>query len=180
MRGFRTERAGDGHRALELWRAARPDLILLDVMMPELDGFEVARRVRSEDATPIIMLTARDDEIDKLLGLGADDYIVKPYSPREVVARIKAVLRRAEGKMVPPEVFHVGAIEIDLGRYLARCGDRRIDLMVSELKLLAALARDPGLVKSRPELLAVVGDPERFRRRADRRCPRQEPASQAR
>ncbi len=162
--GFRTERAGDGHRALELWRAARPDLILLDVMMPELDGFEVARRVRSEDATPIIMLTARDDEIDKLLGLGlgADDYIVKPYSPREVVARIKAVLRRAEGKMVPPEVFHVGAIEVDLGRYLAHCGDRRIDLTVSELKLLAALARDPGLVKSRPELLAVVGDPERF------------------
>ena len=89
--GFHTERAKDGARALELWRAARPDLILLDLMLPVVDGLEVARRVRTESAVPIIMLTAKDDEVDKLLGLGlgADDYVVKPYSPREVVARVQ-------------------------------------------------------------------------------------------
>jgi two-component system response regulator BaeR/two-component system response regulator AdeR len=162
--GYRTERAGDGLRALELWRASRPDLILLDVMLPELDGFEVARRVRADGDTPIIMLTARDDEIDKLLGLGlgADDYVVKPYSPREVMARIKAVLRRAEGRLAPPERFSVGRIEVDLAAYRASCDGVPLDLTVSELKLLAALARDPGRVRTRPELLAVVGDPERF------------------
>ena len=162
--GYRTERAHDGRRALELWRAARPDLILLDVMLPQLDGFEVARRVRAESEVPIIMLTARDEEVDKLvgLGLGADDYVVKPYSPREVVARVKAVLRRARGQLLPAELFRVGAIEVDLGRYQARCGDDPVDLTVSELKLLAELAREPGLVRGRPELLAAVGDPERF------------------
>lgn len=162
--GYRTERAGSGLRALELWRASRPDLILLDVMLPELDGFEVARRVRAETDTPIIMLTARDDEIDKLLGLGlgADDYVVKPYSPREVMARIKAVLRRAEGRLAPPEIFRVGRVEVDLAGYRASCDGAALDLTVSELKLLAALARDPGRVRTRPELLAVVGDPERF------------------
>ena len=137
--GYRTERAGDGLRALELWRASRPDLILLDVMLPELDGFEVARRVRADGDTPIIMLTARDDEIDKLLGLGlgADDYVVKPYSPREVMARIKAVLRRAEGRLAPPERFSVGRIEVDLAAYRASCDGVPLDLTVSELKLLA-------------------------------------------
>ena len=92
--GYRTERASSGPRALELWRAARPDL-----MLPGMDGLEVARRVRAESPLPIIMLTARDEEIDRLLGLGigADDYVVKPYSPREVVARVRAVLRRAGG-----------------------------------------------------------------------------------
>ena len=162
--GYHTERTGNGRRALELWRASRPDLILLDVMLPDLDGFEIARQVRSESDIPIIMLTARDHEIDKLLGLGlgADDYVVKPYSPREVMARIKAVLRRAEGRLAPPEVFRVGGVVVDLAGYRASCDGEEVDLTVSELKLLAALARDPGRVKTRPELLAVVGDPERF------------------
>lgn len=162
--GFRIERAKDGERALELWRAAKPDMILLDVMLPLMDGFEVARRIRTESGVPIIMLTARDEEIDKLLGLGlgADDYVVKPYSPREVVARIKAVLRRSSGQMVAPEQFKVGRLELDLGKYEARCGDNLIDLTVSELKLLAALAKEPGRVKGRPELLVASGDPERF------------------
>jgi DNA-binding response OmpR family regulator len=162
--GFRTERARDGQRGLELWRAARPDLILLDVMMPVLDGFEVARRVRAESSVPIIMLTARADEVDKLvgLGLGADDYVVKPYSPREVVARVKAVLRRVSGQVLAPEVFKVGGIEVDVGQYVARCHGEEVSMTASEVRLLASLAKEPGMVKSRAELLAATGDAERF------------------
>jgi DNA-binding response OmpR family regulator len=162
--GFRTERAKDGGRGLELWRAARPDLILLDVMMPVLDGFEVARRVRAESNVPIIMLTARADEVDKLvgLGLGADDYVVKPYSPREVVARVKAVLRRVSGQILAPEVFKVGGIEVDVGQYVARCHGEEISMTASEVRLLASLAKEPGMVKGRAELLAATGDAERF------------------
>jgi DNA-binding response OmpR family regulator len=162
--GFRTERARDGQRGLELWRAARPDLILLDVMMPVLDGFEVARRVRAESSVPIIMLTARADEVDKLvgLGLGADDYVVKPYSPREVVARVKAVLRRVSGQVLPPEIFKVGGIEVDVGQYVARCHGEEVSMTASEVRLLASLAKEPGMVKSRAELLAATGDAERF------------------
>ncbi len=158
--GYRVETAYDGARGLELWRAARPDLILLDIMLPGVDGLEVARRVRAESAVPIIMLTARDEEVDKLvgLGLGADDYVVKPYSPREVVARVKAVLRRASGGVEAPESFAVGALTVDLGAYEARCGDESVGLTASELRLLAALAREPGRVKRRAELLAAVGD----------------------
>jgi CheY-like chemotaxis protein len=134
--GFRTEWAKDGGRALELWRAARPDLILLDVMLPIMDGLEVARRVRAESSVPIIMLTARDEEVDKLLGLGlgADDYVVKPYSPREVVARVKAVLRRAGGGVLTPAVFRVGGLELDLGRYEARCDGEGVALTAGELR----------------------------------------------
>jgi two-component system response regulator BaeR/two-component system response regulator AdeR len=162
--GYRTERAKDGERALELWRAARPDMILLDLMLPVLDGLEVARRVRAESSVPIIMLTARDDEVDRLLGLGlgADDYVVKPYSPREVVARVKAVLRRASGQMQAPEVYRAGALEVDLSKFEVRFGDERVDLTTSEIKLLAVLAREPGRVRMRPELLAATGDAERF------------------
>ncbi len=157
--GFRTERAKDGQRALELWRAARPDLILLDLMLPLLDGLEVARRVRAESEVPIIMLTARDEEVDKLvgLGLGADDYVVKPYSPREVVARVKAVLRRANGVPQTGPVS-VGALEVDLNTYLTRCHGEEIALTPSEVRILAYLAKDPGVVRGRNELLGVTGD----------------------
>ncbi|MBF6595529.1 MAG: response regulator transcription factor [Thermaceae bacterium] len=162
--GFRTERAKDGGRALELWRAANPDLILLDIMLPVLDGLEVARRVRSESEVPIIMLTARDDEVDKLvgLGLGADDYVVKPYSPREVVARVKAVLRRSRGHLLGAEVYRAGGLEIDLGAFEARCDGQLLDLTTSELRLLGLLAKEPNRVRQRAELLAVTGDAESF------------------
>ena len=158
--GYRTERAKDGKRALELWRAARPDLILLDLMLPLIDGLEVARRVRAESDVPIIMLTARDEEVDKLvgLGLGADDYVVKPYSPREVVARVKAVLRRSSGASSAPKLLTVGALEIDLSRYLTRCEGEEVSLTPSELHILAHLAKAPGVVRSRTELLSVLGD----------------------
>jgi DNA-binding response OmpR family regulator len=162
--GYRTERAKDGERALELWRAARPDMILLDLMLPLLDGLEVARRIRAESSVPIIMLTARDDEVDRLLGLGlgADDYVVKPYSPREVVARVKAVLRRSSGQVQAQGVYRVGDLEVDLSRFEVRLADERVDLTTSEIKLLAVLAKEPGRVRMRPELLAATGDAERF------------------
>jgi two-component system response regulator BaeR len=158
--GFRVETAYDGARGLELWRAARPDLILLDIMLPGVDGLEVARRVRAESSVPIIMLTARDEEVDKLLGLGlgADDYVVKPYSPREVVAREKAVLRRASGAVEAPTTFTLGSLFVDAAAYEARCGDDLLPLTATELRLLAALAREPGRVKRRAELLTSLGD----------------------
>lgn len=160
--GFRVETAYDGQRGLELWRAARPDLVLLDLMLPGVDGLEVARRIRSESSVPIIMLTARDEEIDKLLGLGlgADDYVVKPYSPREVVARVRAVLRRSAGGLAAPQAFTVGELRVDLGAYEVQCGADRVAVTASELRLLAALAREPGRVKRRAELLAVLGEGE--------------------
>ena len=161
---YRVERAKDGVRALELWRAAKPDLILLDLMLPIIDGFEVARKVRAESSTPIIMLTARDEELDKLLGLGlgADDYVVKPYSPREVVARVKAVLRRASGTVMPNEIYRVGTLEVDLPSFVVRCAGEVMALTASEVKLLAVLAKTPGHVRQRAELLAATGDSERY------------------
>jgi len=162
--GFRTERARDGLRAMELWRAAKPDLILLDIMLPGLDGREVAHRIRAESNVPIIMLTALDDEIDRLvgLGLGADDYVVKPYSPREVVARVRAVLRRSGEQVVTNESYTVGDLEIDAARFEVRCGGESLALTTSELRLLALLAKVPGLVRNRSELLAAAGDPQRY------------------
>ncbi|MBA2667295.1 MAG: response regulator transcription factor [Trueperaceae bacterium] len=162
--GYRTERARDGRRALEAWRSVRPDLILLDLMLPEIDGLEVARRVRSESSVPIIMLTARDEEVDKLvgLGLGADDYVVKPYSPREVVARIKAVLRRVEGQVTAPQRMIVGRLAIDADQYQVLCDGAKVSVTAAEVRLLALLAKEPGRVRYRAELLAASGTGERF------------------
>ena len=152
--GFRTERAADGERALELHRATRPDLVLLDVMLPKRDGLDVLRQLRAGGNTPVIMLTARSDDIDKLLGLemGADDYVTKPFSVREVVARVKAVLRR-----VRPEadagVLRSGSLELDAGGMIARVGAGRLDLTPTEFRLLETLMRAPGRVFNRSELL---------------------------
>ena len=161
--GFATERAASGPRALELWRPARPALILLDLMLPGMDGLEVARRVRAESDLPIIMLTARDEEVDRLVGLGvgADDYVVKPYSPREVVARVKAVLRRTTGSTSAPTVLRVGALTLDQAAFEARCGSDVLDVTAAEFRLLITLARDPGHVRTRSELLAALGGLDR-------------------
>lgn len=162
--GYATEWAKDGKRALALWRSAEPDLVLLDLMLPLIDGLEVARRIRAGSAVPIIMLTARDEEVDKLvgLGLGADDYVVKPYSPREVVARVRAVLRRAGGGLGPPTRFRCGDLTVDLARYRVTCAGREVSATASEVQLLAELARRPGVVRRREELLDVIGDVERI------------------
>ncbi|UQN05836.1 response regulator [Deinococcus sp. QL22] len=161
--GFHTERAATGPRALELWRSARPALMLLDLMLPGMDGLEVARRVRAESNLPIIMLTARDEEVDRLvgLGIGADDYVVKPYSPREVVARVRAVLRRAGGGVDVPTLLHTGPLSVDTAAFEVRLDGTLLEVTVAEVRLLAALAREPGVVRSRTELLAALGGLDR-------------------
>ena len=158
--GFATERAVNGRRALELWRAFRPDLILLDLMLPEIDGLTVARTIRAQSDVPILMVTAKAEEVDRLVGLelGADDYITKPFSPREVVARVRAVLRRAGGAARPSRVYRAGAIEVDLDAFEARCGGARVPLSPTQLRLLAALVRAGGRALSRHELLDELGE----------------------
>jgi two-component system response regulator AdeR len=155
--GYRTERAGDGGRGLDLFHAARPDLMLLDIMLPGMDGLEVLRRVRTSSQTPVIMLTARAEDIDKLLGLelGADDYVVKPFSPREVVARVKAVLRRSQHDE-PRNLFRLGALELDTKQFLVAISGKRLDLTPTEFRLLECLIRDPGRAFTRAELIEVA------------------------
>jgi two-component system response regulator BaeR/two-component system response regulator AdeR len=158
--GFRTERAVTGARALELWRAALPDAILLDWMIPEPDGLEVARRIRRESDVPILMVTARAEEVDRLIGLelGADDYVTKPFSPREVVARVRAVLRRAKGRVRADEQHVVGALEVNLGAFEVRCAGTTLALTPTQLRLLAALAAHPGRALSRAEIVDALGE----------------------
>lgn len=155
--GFRTERAYDGEAALTLFRAARPDIVLLDVMLPKCDGFEVLKRIRAEAKTPVIMLTAKAEEIDKLLGLGlgADDYLVKPYSLREVAARVQAVLRRTQGEL-EPTVLRVGRLEVDTYSMSARVGGETLNLTPTEFRLLHHLALTPGRAVGRPELIEAA------------------------
>ena len=153
--GFRTERAADGENALRLFRETRPDLVLLDVALPKVDGFEVLRQVRGAGDTPVIMLTARVDEVDRLVGLrmGADDYVTKPFNPPEVVERVKAVLRRARPAAAEKPV-RVAGLELDPGGMAVTVGGRPLELTLSEYRLLEHLARHPGRVFSRAELLA--------------------------
>lgn len=153
---YRTERAGSGGRALELWRASRPNLILLDLMIPAPDGLEVLRRIRQESDVPVLILSARVEEIDRLLGLelGADDYILKPFSPREVLLRVKMVLRRVQpGQPRARERLQVGALTLDLDAFEARCGGQLLPLTRTHLHLLSKLAARPGRAYSRQELL---------------------------
>jgi two-component system response regulator BaeR/two-component system response regulator AdeR len=155
--GYAVERAGNGRDALALWRASAPDLILLDLMIPDPDGLSVASTIRAEDSVPIIMLTAMVDEGDRLRGLalGADDYISKPFSPREVVARVRAVLRRASGQTRAPQHHRIGGLNIDLVAFEAHCGSKRLELSPTQLRLLSALAAGSPQVLSRQELAAV-------------------------
>ncbi|MDX2008069.1 MAG: response regulator transcription factor [Meiothermus sp.] len=156
--GYRTERAGDGRVAMNLYRAAKPDLVLLDIQLPEMDGLEVLRRIRADGNTPVILVTARTEDLDKLLGLelGADDYITKPFSPREVVARVKAVLRRAAPGETTRTVLRVGDLEVDCEKVVAQAGGQRLELTPTEFRLLESLARVPGRAFSRMELLEAA------------------------
>ena len=157
--GFSVLVAADGVTALELARTRKPDLVVLDLGLPALDGLDVTRALRREGELPIIMLTARDDESDKLVGLelGADDYVVKPFSPKELVARVRAVLRRAEGLRTESDVVRVGdEVELDLARMEATVAGRRVDLTPTEFQLLATLARQPGRVFTRAQLLDAL------------------------
>ncbi|CAM4018910.1 response regulator transcription factor [Deinococcus marmoris] len=151
---FRTERASTGPAAVQLHRAVRPDLVLLDVNLPGFDGFEVLRRIRETAGTPVIMVTAFAEDLDKLLGLkmGADDYVVKPFSPLEVVARVKAVLRRA-GAQDTGQPLRFARLELDPLAVRVRVAGERLDVTMTEYRLLEHLLRHPGRVCSREELL---------------------------
>ncbi len=154
--GFDVDEAVDGKAALAAFLRLRPDLVILDLMLPQLDGREVCRRIRETAHTPIIMLTARDEETDKLLGLelGADDYITKPFSPREVVARVRAVLRR--GSWEAPDLIRIGELAIDLRAHEVTVGGTRVELTPTEFRLLETLARHPNQVFTRMQLIDRV------------------------
>ncbi|HLZ44625.1 MAG TPA: response regulator transcription factor [Gemmatimonadales bacterium] len=157
--GFAVLVAADGPSALRTARTGRPDLVVLDLGLPGQDGLDVARALRRDGDVPIIMLTARSEESDKLVGLelGADDYLTKPFSPKELVARVRSVLRRAEGSKRQSELIRVGTdVSLDMPRMEARFGGRRVDLTKTEFQLLAALAREPGRVFTRAQLLDAV------------------------
>jgi len=156
--GFTVLTASDGEAALRAARTIKPDLVVLDLGLPGLDGLDVTRALRREGPVPIIMLTARSDETDKLVGLelGADDYLTKPFSPKELVARVRAVLRRVEGLQGRPEVIRAGDVELDSTRLSVNVNGRAVDLTPTEFQLLATLARQPGRVFTRAQLLDAV------------------------
>ncbi|EUJ40415.1 DNA-binding response regulator [Listeria weihenstephanensis FSL R9-0317] len=165
--GFDVVTAEDGRTGYELALSEKPDLIVLDLMLPEMDGIEVCKQLRQDKVeTPILMLTAKDDELDKIIGLelGADDYLTKPFSPREVVARIKAILRRSAGKAAEPDVeepvqekaLHVGELKILTESYEVYLQDELLDLTPKEFELLVYLANHRGKVFSRDQLLDAV------------------------
>ena len=156
--GFTVATAGDGAAALRAFRQYQPDLVVLDLGLPEVDGLDVTREVRRTSAVPIIMLTARNEEVDKLVGLelGADDYLTKPFSPRELVARVKAVLRRSEAPSAPSDVLRAGDLVVDVPRHRAERDGELLDLTVTEFALLETLLRQPGRVFTRAQLLDAV------------------------
>jgi two-component system alkaline phosphatase synthesis response regulator PhoP/two-component system response regulator ResD len=157
--GFRVESASDGAQGLRLARELRPALIILDLMLPEVDGLEVCRQVRAESDVPIVMLTARDEDVDKIVGLelGADDYLTKPFNPRELVARVKAILRRTEHPARPEGApLHIGDVTIDPARREVTVAGQPVRLRAKEFDLLQAFAEHRGLVLTREQLLSRV------------------------
>jgi DNA-binding response OmpR family regulator len=157
--GFEAVVVGDGETALASARRSRPDLVVLDLGLPGRDGLDVARVLRRTSSVPIVMLTARGDETDRVVGLelGADDYVVKPFSPKELVARVRAVLRRTQAAQAGgPEVLRVADVEVDLPRMRVAVGGRPVELTPTEFQLLTALVREPGRVFTRGQLLDAV------------------------
>ena len=156
--GFAAITAADGIQGLAVARRERPDLVVLDLMLPGMDGLDVCRALRRESSVPIIMLTARVDESDRLVGLelGADDYLSKPFSPRELVARVRSVLRRAGGAAAPADVIRAGELKLDRARFKVNLPDREIVLTPTEFEILAVMAAQPGRVFSRAQLLTAA------------------------
>ena len=164
--GFQVLTAGDGEAAMNLARARRPDLVILDLMLPIMDGLEVCRLLRRESSLPILMLTAKAGEADKVLGLetGADDYLTKPFSPREMVARVKAILRRSELRAVTDgkESYQKGPLRIDFATYEVLIADKTVRLTLKEFDLLRFLVQNPNRVLTRDQLLDRVWGGETF------------------
>ncbi len=156
--GFDVLTAADGPAGLSAARTRGPDLVVLDLGLPRMDGLDVARAIRKNSAVPIIILTARGEETDKLIGLelGADDYLTKPFSPKELVARVRAVLRRVAGDLAHADVVRVGDVELDVPRLRVTVAGRRVDLTPTEFQLLVTLARQPGRVLTRSQLLDAI------------------------
>jgi len=155
--GYQCEVAYDGKTALEKFRALKPALVVLDLMLPGVDGWEVCRRIRQESDAPILMLTARDQDMDKVIGLelGADDYLTKPFNPRELVARVKAIFRRVTPQNKTKQLV-VGDLTIDLDRREAHANGNAMKLRTKEFDLLAVLAQNPGIVLTRDRLLEIA------------------------
>ncbi|AUX44295.1 transcriptional regulator [Sorangium cellulosum] len=157
--GYAVTAVADGRAAMDAAGAGRVDLVVLDVMLPEIDGLEVCRRIRAASRTPILFLSARADEVDRIVGLelGGDDYLIKPFSPRELVARVRALLRRAEAPPAPAEpraaVLRHGPVEVDIDRHEARYLGQIVPLTATELGVLSALLERPGVVLSRAQLM---------------------------
>jgi DNA-binding response OmpR family regulator len=156
--GFAVTAAHDGAEAVMRARTERPDLVVLDLGLPGLDGLDVTRSLRRDSGVPIIMLTARDDEADRVVGLelGADDYVTKPFSPRELVARVRAVLRRRDAAAEGAETLTAGDLVLDVPRMRAEVAGRRVELTTTEFQLLTAMARQPGRVFTRSQLLDAI------------------------
>src|ERR1700731_3404574 len=156
--GYQIETVADGSQALARFGQVKPDLVVLDIMLPNLDGLTICKEIRKQSQVPIIMLTARDEVTDKVVGLelGADDYLTKPFHPQELVARAKALVRRAKLEPDQPKLIRAGRLEIDLERHEVRLGSARVQLRPKEFDLLALLARHPGRVFQRSELLDLV------------------------
>lgn len=156
--GFRVVTAPDGAVAITQYKHEKPDLVLLDLNLPEMDGLDVARRLRALGSVPIIMITARVEETDRLIGLelGADDYVTKPFSPREVVARVRAILRRAEARPMTPASIHSADITIDITQHTVTRAGQLIELTPTEFNLLVTLAGEPGRAFTRLQLLEAV------------------------
>jgi DNA-binding response OmpR family regulator len=156
--GYRVTLSGDGEAGLEAFRKERPDLVILDLMLPKLDGYEFCKIVRRDSKTPILMLTARKEEVDRILGLemGADDYVTKPFSVREVLARIKAILRRTKPPEETASLLRAGTLELDPGTYECRVGGRPVELRSKEFEFLKCLFLARGKALSRDELLEKV------------------------
>jgi DNA-binding response OmpR family regulator len=156
--GFDVLTARDGETALTLARVEQPDLIVLDLMLPGVDGLDICRRLRQKSSVPIIMLTARVEEVDRIVGLelGADDYVTKPFSPGELVARVRATLRRVHGQVGPTTIIRTSDLELDTASLTATVAGQPVDLTPTEFQLLATLARQPGRIFSREQLLEAV------------------------
>ena len=156
--GYRVLVVHDGQSALTSFKKEIPDMVILDIMLPKLDGFEICKEIRRESKVPILMLTARKEEVDRVLGLelGADDYVTKPFSVRELLARVKAILRRVSEKENKRSLVRVGDLEVDLERYETRIGERPIDLSPKEFEFLKCLIQADGKALTRDQLLEKV------------------------
>jgi two-component system alkaline phosphatase synthesis response regulator PhoP len=156
--GYEVDEASNGNDAVSKQRAGNPNLILLDLMLPDIDGYEVCRQIRTQSNTPILMLTARKEDIDKIVGLelGADDYLTKPFNPRELVARVRAILRRYQAGQQPGDIAEMGKLRVDFARQEVTVNSRPVKLRTKEFSLLSTFIRNSGIVLSREKLLEDV------------------------